>query len=178
MTLATKYRLSVSWFFVVAFVSALDLGLAVNLRDRSAAGLFGTAQSAAEFLLHLGTLYGLRSRHRWGWGIAAVWVPTWVLIRSIELYRSGDMALLALWAPFLCFSALAHRVVVCDRVREGFGIHKQPWPHARHLASLNYLVLTFVPLSLLFGEVLASAISLCTLAAIKTAPRVYGDFMV
>jgi hypothetical protein len=176
MKLATKYRLSVSWLFVVAFVSALDVGLAVNFRDRSAVGMIGNAQSIAEFLLHLATLYALRSKFRWGWGLAAVWIPTWVLMRAIDLYRDGDLTLLVMWAPFLCFSAFAHRVIVCDRIRERFGVHKRPWPHAKHLASVNYLALTFVPLALLFGETVASALSLCTLAAITTAPVVYGDF--
>lgn len=175
MTIVGKYRMALLWFGLVALLSAVDFGLATGRPALFLADFPDNVLTTAEFLLHVAVLFGLKNRSAWGWGLTAVWVPVWISYNSFDLFHQGEIVLTLLWLPFFLFSALAHRFILTDRVRETFGIHRWPWNALQWVPFYTLGITAFVPLSILIGTQTAAAICFAGMLIVKTAPWVYGS---
>jgi len=172
MTRRTGYRLALLWLSLVALLRAVDLGLRAGHFVPSLREFGDTGAAIAEVLLHMLTIYGLRSRYRWGWGLAAVWIPAWIALMNAGLWSERDVPLALLWVPLFCCSALAHRFLLRDDIREAYGITRQPWRSLRFW--LPYLALpgcVFLPLAFAFDPGIAGALILTAAVASATLGR-------
>ncbi|MBD3239538.1 MAG: hypothetical protein GF331_03060 [Chitinivibrionales bacterium] len=175
MTVRGKYRLALIWFGLVALLSAVDFGLATGRPALFLADFPDNVLTTAEFVLHVTVLLSLRNRYSWGWALAVVWVPVWISYNSFDLFRGGEAILTLLWLPFFLGSAVAHRFILADEVREAFGVHRWPWNGLQWLAFYTFGITAFVPLSITVGTQTAAAICFAVMLIVKTAPWVYGD---
>jgi hypothetical protein len=173
MSLATRYGFVVFWLSLVALLSAVNFGIATGNLGAFLADYPNNVLSTVEMILQVAVALGLTKRRSWAWGLAATWIPCWIFLHAVELFREGDPVFALTWTPFLVLSALSHHFLLRDEVREGFGITNWPWTNLHTLSAITLTMTAFVPLSLVLDIHTAGALCFACMLIVKTVPLVY-----
>jgi hypothetical protein len=170
MDYLNRFRLVVLWLFLVVLFRIVDLGMQLAQWEEFASDFPANALRIAELAVHVLVLAGIARRAWWGWVGAAVWIPAWIAVMSVDLWQDGGLILSSLWSLHFVLSAFALRFLLRDPVREVFGVTSQPWRGLRWwLPALTVPGGMVIPFALVLG--LPLALCLWTTAAVLIATR-------